>query len=108
MLCKHIAATLYGVGARLDTEPELFFRLRSVDQLDLISAAGRASLPTQGRGTRKRIADAALAEVFGIELDVTSPAPTLPRAAGRRPTAAPGRSARLPAPARIRRGAPGD
>jgi hypothetical protein len=47
--------------------------------------------------------------VFGIELDVTSPAPALPRAAGRRrPTAAPGRSARLPAPARIRRGAPGD
>jgi len=110
VLCKHVAATLYGVGARLDTEPELFFRLRSVDQLDLISAAGHASLATQGRGTRKRIADAALAEVFGIELDVTSPAPVAPpRAAGRRrPSAASGRGARPPAPARVQRGARGD
>lgn len=110
VLCKHVAATLYGVGARLDTEPELFFRLRSVDQLDLISAAGRASLATQGRGTRKRIADAALAEVFGIELDVTSPAPVAPPRAARRRrlSAAPGRSARPPAPARVRRGARGD
>ena len=74
-------------------EPELFFRLRSVDQLDLISAAGRASLPTRGRGTRKRIADAALAEVFGIELDVTSPVPASPCRAGRR-AAAPLGSAR--------------
>src|SRR5206468_339400 len=24
-MCKHVAAVLYGVGARLDTQPELFF-----------------------------------------------------------------------------------
>jgi len=88
-LCKHIAATLYGIGARLDTEPELFFRLRRVDQLDLISAASHATLPTPGRGTRKRIADSALAEVFGIELDVTAMAPDAPsRTAGRRSSGA--------------------
>jgi uncharacterized Zn finger protein len=75
VLCKHVAATLYGIAARLDTEPELFFRLRQVDQLDLISAASRARLPAGGQGTRKRIADARLAEVFGIELDIDSPAP---------------------------------
>ena len=30
-MCKHVAATLYGVGARLDHEPELLFTLRGVD-----------------------------------------------------------------------------
>lgn len=105
-LCKHIAATLYGVGARLDAEPELFFRLRRVDQLDLLSAASRASLPVPGRGSRKRIADTALAEVFGIELDVTStPSAPPPTATGRRraPVAA-GRPARPRRAARARRG----
>ncbi|HMS15326.1 MAG TPA: SWIM zinc finger family protein [Planctomycetota bacterium] len=38
-LCKHIAATYYGVGARLDTAPELFFLLRQVDQADLFASA---------------------------------------------------------------------
>src|SRR5436190_800139 len=38
-MCKHVAATLYGVGARLDHEPELFFRLRKVDHLELIEEA---------------------------------------------------------------------
>jgi uncharacterized Zn finger protein len=84
-MCKHVAATLYGVGARLDTEPELFFRLRRVDQLDLLTAASGGVIPAARRGgTRKRIADTALAEVFGIELDPSSkgsdaPARTAPR-----------------------------
>ncbi len=39
-MCKHVCAVLYGVGARLDDQPELIFRLRSVDEKDLISAAG--------------------------------------------------------------------
>ena len=30
-MCKHVAASLYGVGARFDSEPELLFRLRGVD-----------------------------------------------------------------------------
>jgi uncharacterized Zn finger protein len=72
-MCKHVAATLYGVGARLDTEPELFFRLRRVDQLDLLTAASSGvTLAAQGSGTRKRLAETALTEVFGIELDESS------------------------------------
>ena len=68
-MCKHVAATLYGVGARLDAEPELFFRLRRVDQLDLLTAASSgAALTARGGGTRKRIAKTALGEVFGMEL----------------------------------------
>ena len=74
-MCKHVAATLYGVGARLDTAPELFFRLRRVDQLDLLRAAGSgAALAAQSGGARKRIAESALADVFGIELDAPPPA----------------------------------
>src|SRR6266498_3033873 len=38
-MCKHVAATLYGVGARLDIDPELLFTLRDVDHLELIGEA---------------------------------------------------------------------
>ena len=31
MMCKHVAAALYGVGARLDENPMLFFALRGID-----------------------------------------------------------------------------
>ena len=36
-MCKHVAAVLYGIGARLDHQPELLFRLREVDEKDLIA-----------------------------------------------------------------------
>jgi len=38
-MCKHVAAVLYGVGARLDESPDQLFRLRAVDAGDLM--AGR-------------------------------------------------------------------
>ena len=41
-MCKHVAAVLYGVGARFDAEPQLFFALRQVDSEDLIAAAAGA------------------------------------------------------------------
>ncbi len=66
-LCKHLAAVLYGVGAMLDTQPELLFVLRGVDHLELIGAATNASaLAPVGTGA----VDAAhLSEVFGIEIE---------------------------------------
>jgi len=30
-MCKYVAAALYGVGARLDTNPALFFELRGIE-----------------------------------------------------------------------------
>src|SRR5260370_28302115 len=39
-MCKHVVATLYGIGARLDVEPELLFGLRKVDAKELIARAG--------------------------------------------------------------------
>jgi hypothetical protein len=69
-MCKHVAATLYGIGARLDQEAELFFRLRRVDQTELLTEAGRGTALAAGQdGKRRRIAESALADVFGIEID---------------------------------------
>jgi hypothetical protein len=36
-MCKHVAAVLYGIGARLDQQPELLFRLHGVDERELIA-----------------------------------------------------------------------
>ena len=72
-MCKHIAAVLYGVGARLDNKPELLFTLRGVDHEELIAAdAEKAVAAATSRGKSKRLAAADLGEVFGIELDAAA------------------------------------
>jgi uncharacterized Zn finger protein len=69
-MCKHVAAVLYGVGARLDSKPELLFLLRGVDHEELIAAdAEKAVTAVTSRGKSKRLAAAALGEVFGIEIN---------------------------------------
>jgi uncharacterized Zn finger protein len=69
-LCKHVAAALYGVGARLDEKPELLFVLRQVDHLELIQQAADIGRLT-GRATpRKTIAADALSDVFGMDFNV--------------------------------------
>jgi len=78
VMCKHVAAVLYGVGARLDEQPELLFLLRGVDHDELIGV--EVELAAAGtKGGRRRIADDALADMFDIEMteDVT-PAKTKP------------------------------
>jgi len=74
-MCKHVAAVLYGVGARLDEQPELIFTLRRVDAKDLVTQAG-AGLPKsrQGPTAGKVLDDALLADVFGIEMAEVAPA----------------------------------
>jgi uncharacterized Zn finger protein len=76
-VCKHVAAVLYGVGARLDAQPELLFRLRNVDHLELIAGAGDVEAITRNRAatTKKTIAVDQLGDVFGIDLAVDAPAP---------------------------------
>jgi uncharacterized Zn finger protein len=67
-MCKHVAATLYGIGARLDSEPELLFGLRKVDAKELIARAGEGGIPVQKRPGAGRILDSSkLADVFGID-----------------------------------------
>jgi uncharacterized Zn finger protein len=81
-MCKHVAATLYGVGARLDTSPELLFVLRGADHLELVtevaeSVTAGASNSSDGSAT---LAGENLEEVFGIEIEPA--APDTSRAAG--------------------------
>jgi len=69
VMCKHVAAVLYGVGARLDTQPELLFLLRGVDHEELISApAEQAVVEATTRGKAKRVQAEDLGAVFGIDL----------------------------------------
>jgi uncharacterized Zn finger protein len=73
-MCKHVAATLYGVGARLDKEPELLFTLRHVDHLELIHSAVTADNLEQAFQGGSSLAGADLGEVFGIELEASGAA----------------------------------
>jgi uncharacterized Zn finger protein len=68
-MCKHVAAVLYGIGARLDERPELLFALRGVDEKDLIAKAGK-SLPLAGKApaAKRVLRDESLSEMFGIDL----------------------------------------
>jgi uncharacterized Zn finger protein len=68
-MCKHVAAVLYGVGARFDRQPELLFRLRGVDEKELIVSAGKAApLAKQGPASGKLLGGEDLAEIFGIDM----------------------------------------
>ena len=73
-MCKHVAAVLYGVGARLDQQPEVLFTLRRVDAKDLVSQASKG-LPTASKrpASGKVLDDALLADVFGLEMAEVSP-----------------------------------
>lgn len=72
VMCKHVAAALYGVGARLDEKPELFFELRHVDHLELI-AAGTTGITTNGVTTDKVLKSENLSDIFGIDIDDRGP-----------------------------------
>jgi uncharacterized Zn finger protein len=75
-MCKHVAAVLYGVGARLDERPELLFLLRRVDQQDLIAKADAGLRPGgKGPAAAKVLEMNDLSQVFGIEIVQSGAAP---------------------------------
>ena len=85
-MCKHVAAVLYGVGARLDEKPEHLFALRAVDVADLLVHADRgASAPRKAPAGAKRLADDDMSALFGLEMaepaDDEPPAKRTPRRA---------------------------
>jgi uncharacterized Zn finger protein len=68
-MCKHVAAVLYGIGARLDEQPELLFRLRTVDEKALIAKAGSGlPLSKTSPAAGKVLADGGLSELFGLDM----------------------------------------
>jgi uncharacterized Zn finger protein len=87
-MCKHVAAVLYGVGARLDTRPELFFTLRQIDQSALVARAAAGGAGSRAGGRGKRIAPERVAGVFGIDIEDTAPPVRPPKRAA---SSAPGR-----------------
>ena len=73
-MCKHVAAVLYGIGARLDHQPELLFTLRNVNQQDLIADAGSdLSKKSKRPAGAKVLASDDLSEMFGIEMAASTP-----------------------------------
>jgi uncharacterized Zn finger protein len=95
-MCKHVAAVLYGIGARLDQQPDLLFRLHNVDEKELIAGAGKA-LPQAKRApaANKVLGGEDLAAMFGLEMaqgagaDASEPKRAKARA-GKKVPAAPG------------------
>ena len=88
-MCKHVAAVLYGVGARLDEKPELLFVLRKVDHEELIAAELDMQVATSGLGKRRRLTNQNLSNVFGIDIDdAPRPAKKTPRKSTFVPTGA--------------------
>ena len=91
-MCKHVAAVLYGVGARLDEKPDLLFALRQVEQRDLIAQAGKALPKSRNRPAAGKVLDRGdLSQMFGIEM-AEAPKPPLAevaKPAGRRVADAP-------------------
>lgn len=78
-LCKHVAAVLYGIGSRLDTEPGLLFLLRQVDGNDLLAqaAVGMASAPPALESDRV-LEGEDLADLFGLDLSPQTQAASVP------------------------------
>jgi uncharacterized Zn finger protein len=86
-MCKHVAAALYGVGARLDQQPELLFALRGVDPAELVEVAAAQPVAAGQRKGRRVLATDQLAAVFGVDVE-TQPRLTPPAAPRRRRPAA--------------------
>ena len=83
-MCKHVAAVLYGVGARLDERPELLFVLRNVNEHELLASAGQdLSLAQAAPSPAKVLEDGDLAALFGLEMAETvsthAPGPPVPK-----------------------------
>jgi len=102
VMCKHVAAVLYGVGARLDKSPELLFTLRGVDHEELIDSEAMAAITavatTVSASTGRRRMKGDLSVVFGVELDdatTTRAAASTPAASS--PAASVGRTRRASA-----------
>ncbi len=105
-MCKHLAAVLYGVGARLDAQPELLFALRQVDANDLVTQAAEASVKTRKTPAKGKVLDdSQLADVFGIEMDIPADLPETKKKAGTRKSKAaepPAVVSKIPAKKKIR------
>jgi uncharacterized Zn finger protein len=102
-MCKHVAAVLYGIGARFDHQPELLFRLRAVDEAELIANAGAAApLAKQKPSAAKILGSENLSEIFGLDMAQNAP-PVAEPAAPKRVKKTPAKARKRPAVKRRRK-----
>lgn len=95
-MCKHVAAVLYGVGARLDERPELLFGLRAVNHEELVTEdAAKAVVTRAKKPSRRTLDETELSEVFGIDV---APEPVVKPAARTTGAQPPGATSRRLAP----------
>ena len=67
-MCKHVAAVLYGVGARLDHAPEKLFHLRGVNHEEMVDVPTAIGAAAGAGSSRRRLATTGLDDIFGIDL----------------------------------------
>src|SRR6266481_3486097 len=68
-MCKHVAAVLYGIGARIDQHPDLLFRLHEVDEKELIAGAGKVfPLAKKAPAATKVLGSEDLSALFGLDI----------------------------------------
>ncbi len=73
-VCKHVAAVMYGIGSRLDSQPDLLFTLRDVDHKELVTqAVAEGNLDRELNTENSSLAGEDLGAMFGIELDISAP-----------------------------------
>ena len=69
-MCKHVAAVLYGIGARFDNDPTLFFLLRDIDFGELLQKTVdekmHSMLKNAGHITDRVMQDADTFDLFGV------------------------------------------
>ena len=69
-MCKHVAAVLYGIGARFDEDPMLFFKLRDIDFSELLKKSVEDKminmLKNAGARTSRTMVDVNTYELFGV------------------------------------------
>lgn len=103
-MCKHVAAVLYGIGARLDKQPELLFRLHGVDEKELIVHADAAlPLAKKGPAAAKVLGGKDLSELFGLDMAQSAAArtgPSVPAPAKAKRVKARSRSRKTTSPAK--------
>jgi uncharacterized Zn finger protein len=82
-MCKHLAAVLYGIGNRLDSQPEQIFALRGVDPSELVAAASTLKpTATPGHHKLRRPRRRALARLAGAALILPGPCQPCPVSRG--------------------------
>ncbi len=69
-MCKHIAAVLYGIGARLDSNPLMFFELRGIDYKELVKKSMDEKISNMLKNAENKsdriIEDKNILDLFGV------------------------------------------